>query len=202
MKHRFKLSTPLHFYYEPLAKSTDEMTGKPYFPLASYVISHDILDNPINDDPIQFPFIGVTWKPIQHKQAITCNCPTLMMLEPENFVQINSSDARALGIEYGDKILLTSPTNPSGVVGRAGVTECIRPGVLGISMGFGHWEMSSQPLEVDGKPTGFDPRRGAGVHINPILRLDPILGDVCLQDKVAGGASYFETRIAVQKVTG
>lgn len=96
--------------------------------------------------------------------------PWMMEILPENAVIINAADAAKLGIKTGDKIKLVSATNQQGVVGKAQVLQGIRPGVLAISHHFGHWASGSKPINVDGSNTGSDPRRGAGVSANPVMR--------------------------------
>ncbi|RME23000.1 MAG: hypothetical protein D6806_12040, partial [Deltaproteobacteria bacterium] len=203
LMHRYNFKAPLHFYSETLAKTLDSMRSsqsedKRFDPLPGYKPIADFLDRPVVD--AEYPFTVVTWKPVQHTQGRTAWSPTLMMLEPENMAWMNSADARALGLETGDTIRISSATCPEGVVGKVYVTEGIRPGVIGVSNSFGHWELSSRPHEVDGKPTGFDPRRGKGFTINPVLREDPSRPGVVLTDKVGGSASYYDTRVRVEKV--
>ena len=203
MKARFKFKKPVHMYIEALALTpdwkVDGSKGK-WSPIPVWEPIRDVLDNNVEDDQYQWPFLTVTYKAVQHKMAVTAVCPTLMMLEPENFVEMNASDGRALGLETGDLVLVQSPTNLGGVKGKVKLTETIRPGVIAASMGFGSWESSTKPHMLDGKPTGFDPRRGKGVNFNAVQRLDPVLKDVVLQDKIGGSSSYSQTRVRVTKV--
>ena len=62
--------------------------------------------------------------------------------------------------------------------------------------------MGSKPFTINGRRTRFDARRGAGIGINPILRVDPVLGDVCLQDKIGASASFCDTRVRIEKIVG
>ncbi len=46
----------------------------------------------------------------------------------------------------------------------------------------------------------------AGIQVNPILRVDPALGNVRLQDKIGAGASFpaprsYDTRLRIEKIT-
>jgi len=204
MKKRFKFSKSVHLYAEPIAKTVDYMVGKPgtakFLGLPQYLPPADINNQPLNDDPFQWPFIPVTYKAVQHKNAVTTVCPTLMMLEPENYIEMNTADGRDLSLETGDRVLVTSPTNAIGEVGKVRLTETVRPGVIAVSMAFGRWETSAKAHTVDGKKTGFDPGRGKGVCLNPVRRLDPVLGDVVLQDKIGGSCSFSETRVRITKL--
>ena len=68
---------------------------------------------------------------------------------------MNSSDAAALGIRTGDEVLVTSASHTEGSVGRAYLTETIRPGVVAIAHSFGHWQMSSKAHKVNGVDAGL-----------------------------------------------
>jgi anaerobic selenocysteine-containing dehydrogenase len=125
-----------------------------------------------------------------------------MIIQPENFVEINASDARRLGIRDGDAVRLVSATSPGGVVGKARVTEGVRPGVIAVSHHFGHWELASKPHAVDGVAQGADPSRGTGIQVNPIMRLDQFKGKVLntsIQDKIGGSVSFYDSRVKLVK---
>lgn len=172
-------------YYDPLPYVAD----KPY----------DSKGNPVDDGP-DFPFHVVTYKPMYHTQGRTNSHPALTVLEPENFVEMNSADARRLDLWDGDFVKLTSASNSKGVIGRIKVTERIRPGVLAVSHSRGRWEAGSRAYRVDGKMVKADPRRAKGLTINPILRTDPVLGNVTLQDPIGGSAAFYDTKVKVEKV--
>ena len=87
-----------------------------------------------------------------------------------------------------------------GSVGRALVTETVRPGTVAIAHSFGHWEMSSKSNKVNGVDSDFDGTRAAGIAANPIMRADPVKSNVSLQDKIGGSASFSNTRVRVTKV--
>ena len=52
---------------------------------------------------------------------------------------------------------------------------------------------------VDGAVVHGEERRKAGLQPNAIFRVDPVLGDVCLTDPIAGGASFYDTRVNLTK---
>ncbi len=85
-------------------------------------------------------------------------------------------------------------------MGRVKVTEAIRPGVVAIANSYGHWRMSSGPMTLDGQPRDYDPGRAMGMSSCLVMRVDPVLGDVCLTEPVVGDTSFYETRVEVQKV--
>lgn len=166
-------------------------------PLAHYEQVRDVKNNPVTD--LTYPFQLITYKSVLHGQARTIDLPWLVGIMPENFVVINSSDAGALDIKTYDLVRVSSPSNPTGIVGRARVTEGIRPGVVAISHHYGHWEHSSKPRYEDGTASGYDSTRSAGIQPNLIMRIDPSMGDISLQDKIGGSVSFYDTRVKVEK---
>lgn len=147
-----------------------------------------------------FPFQLVTYKPVFHTQSRTVVCASLRMHSPENFVEMNAADARGLGVQTSDLVRVTSPSNSEGIVGKAAVTEGLRPGVIAIANSYGHWEAGSHQYSIDGAATDFDPSRAFGLNCNLVMRLDPVLGNVCLQEPISGSAVYYDTRVKVEKV--
>lgn len=168
-------------------------------PLPAWQPVEDIAGNPVTD--LSYPFQLITFKSILHGQARTVDLPWLTGIMPENFLWISSADANALGIRTYDRIRVTSASNSVGIEGRAYVTEGIRPGVVGISHHYGHWEHAGNVRYEDGTPIGGDVSRKAGMQPNEIMRLDPYLGDVSLQEKIGGSCAFYDTRVRVQKIS-
>ena len=50
---------------------------------------------------------------------------------------------------------------------------------------------------VDGKNVKGDKRRAIGLCSNAALRIDPVLGDMCLTDPIGGSSSFFDTMVKV-----
>ena len=123
-----------------------------------------------------------------------------MLLMPENPVEISAGDAAALGVETGDRVKVTSISNPDGIEGKALVTQRLKDGVIAISHHFGHWEQHSRPHEVDGIPMGHDPSRGAGIQPNQIMRTDKLYTNVSLQEPIGASCSFYDTQVKVTKV--
>jgi Anaerobic dehydrogenases, typically selenocysteine-containing len=119
---------------------------------------------------------------------------------PESLIEMNTADAAARGLQDGDLVRVFSSSNPQGVIGRVRLTETIRPGVVAIANSLGQWAMQSSPYEVDGQPGDYDPGRALGVHGNPLMKVDPVLGDMPLTDPLGMGAVYFETRVDVVRL--
>ncbi len=188
----------IHLYIETLVRTKDSISGQAYDPLPNYEPIKDAGDQPVEDS--SYPFQLVTYKPVIHAQARTAALPWMMLIRPENFVEMNTSDARFLGVETGDLVKVTSPSNSQGIIGKAKVTEGVRPSVVAIAHSYGHWELGSKPREEDGIDQDFDPSRGAGIQPTVVMRLDPYVGNVTLQDKIGGSASFYDTRVNIEKV--
>ncbi len=173
------------------------MTGKAYDGLPRYEPIKDCMGNEVKDEGYDFQLN--TYKNAFHTQSRTAINEWLMMLEKENWVEINTTDGGRLGIRTGDLVRLTSPSNGGGITGQAKLVES-RPGVISISHSYGHWEYGAKPQEIDGKRTAHADWIGKGVSANPVMRLDPVLKDVTLQDPIGGSASFYDTKVKVEKV--
>ena len=201
---KYKYGNLIHIYIEQLAITKDSMTGQ-YFDGLPHYEPPKFADNTAiaTVDERDYPFQLITYKMAWHAQGRTATVPWLMIIQPENFVEINAADAKRLGIRNGNKVRLVSATSPGGVVGKAKVTEGLRPGVIAVSHHFGHWELASRPSVVDGVPQGYDRSRGTGLTVNPIMRLDQFKGKVLntsIQDKVGGSVSFYDSRVKLVKV--
>lgn len=184
-------------YNEILAKTKDSMTGQPFDGLPKYEPILDCAGKKLEDD--SYPLQLVSYRFAFDSRMRTAVDRWLLEILPENYILINPKDANTLGIKTGDKVKIGSP-NSKGIVGKAAVREGIRPGVVGIPHGFGRWGIGAVPVEINGKNIGSDPARGAGIPLTPLLRLDPSLKDVCLQDKIGANASFNDTRVRVAKI--
>jgi anaerobic selenocysteine-containing dehydrogenase len=185
-------------FNDPIARTRDSVTGEYYSGVPHYrEQAHS--DGSAVSDP-GYPYRLITYKTVHHGQARTNVNPWLMLMIPENPVEISASDAAALNLENGDQVKVTSPTNAEGIVGRVKVTQGLKPGVVAISHHYGHWEQHSRPLETDGVTTGHDPSRGAGIQPTVIMRTDKRFTNVGLQEPIGGSASFFDTQVRITKV--
>jgi anaerobic selenocysteine-containing dehydrogenase len=166
-----KYGKHLYFYLEELAKQKDSITGLNWDGLPKYEPA-SFADGTLVDDSAQYPYRIITYKHVLHAMARTACLPWLMAMQPENFVEINSADAAGLGVETGDEVKLTSPSNLTGIIGKAKVTEGIRPGVVAIQHSYGHWQVGSVTHKEDGVAQNFDPSRGTGLASNLVMRQD------------------------------
>ncbi|MEW6744941.1 MAG: molybdopterin-dependent oxidoreductase [Planctomycetota bacterium] len=204
-KLRYAYANEIKLYYEPLATAVDSMTdsGTVYAPVttspavAHYESVRDSVGNEVTD--LNYPFQLVTYKTVLHAQARTQNLPWLALWQPENFIELNTADALALGLRDYDLARVSSASNPAGIVGRVRLTEGLRPSVVAISHHFGHWQQSSRPWWEDGTSQAYDPSRALGIQPNLIMRLDPYLGDVSLQERFGASCAFYDTRVKVEK---
>ncbi|MHC4093659.1 MAG: molybdopterin-dependent oxidoreductase, partial [Planctomycetota bacterium] len=192
----------IYLFAEPMATTKDSITGEHYEGTPKYDPPADVQGNPVATFDSAYPLQLLTYKQSWHSMARTASLPWLMSILPENLVEMNSQDAAARGIRTGDEVQLTTASSSAApdTVGRALVTETVRPGVVAVAHSFGHWEMSSKSYTVDGVASDSDSTRAAGITANPIMRTDPQIGNVALQDKIGGSVSFYDTRVQVTKV--
>jgi len=194
----------LHFFFEYMGASggryVDPFSQGYYDTLPAVEPVRDSKGNVVDDGP-DFPFKVVTYKPMYHSQGRTDSLPSLTVLEPENFVEMNFGDGRGLGLCDGDFVKVSSASNSVGVRGRVKLTERIRPGVIAISHSRGRWEINARPYRLNGTLTTWDARRGRGLNSNPIMRTDPHLPNVTLQDPIGGSSSFYDTMVKVERVS-
>ncbi|MBI2191659.1 MAG: molybdopterin-dependent oxidoreductase [Planctomycetes bacterium] len=208
-KLRYKYANSIRLYYEELAGQVDSMgdgnkrlaptiAAGGYLATAHYDPVKDIKDQEVQD--LNFPFQLITYKKVLHGQARTQSLPWLTIWQPENFIELNAADASALGLRMYDRARVSSPSNTTGIIGRVRVTQGLRPGVVAISHHFGHWQQSSQAWTLDGATQPFDSSRQLGIQPTLVMRIDPVLGDVSLQEKIGASCSFYDTRVKVEKV--
>jgi tetrathionate reductase subunit A len=195
----------IRLFSDPLARTRDSITGQYYLGVPERTeIAHSD-GTPLDKTDAAWPYRLITYKSVDQGQARTNVNAWLMLRRPENTIDISASDAATLGIETGDRVRVSSASNLVGIIGRANVTQGIRPGVIGVSHHYGHWEQGARPYLVKSASGSWttvqgDPTRGAGVNANLIMRLDQYNANTTLQDLVGGSACFFDTRVAVEKL--
>jgi len=199
----------LNLYQEKTATSINTMTGKPFAGYAVYLPPGlSAVGEPIADEGYDLTLI--THKEIMMTKARTATNYWLLALLPENPVLMNASDAQRLGLEDGDLVKVISASNTVGVwdlpngaqkpmVGKLKVVQGMRPGVVSVALGYGHWASGARDIIIDGKTIAGDERRGTGLHANAAMRVDPHLGNVTLQDLAGGSAAFYDTKVKVVK---
>ncbi len=202
----------INLYQEKTATTKSAMNGKPLIGYATYIPAPmDVLGNRLEDEREGYEFHLITYREIFHTKSRTISNYWLLALAPENYVLMNAQDAARLGLRDGDRVRITSPTNPEGVwdlgngqkrpmIGKVKVVQGIRPGVIAFSLGHGHWAYGASDVVIDGVVIRGDPRRATGIHANAAMRVDPYLKNTCLVDPVGGSAVFYDSRVKVEKV--
>lgn len=200
----------VNLYQEKTATTINTMTGKPmtgypkYFPAGQSSLGEDIVDE-------GYDFNLITFKTITMAKARGISNYWTLSVQPEGYLLINASDAAKMGVKDGDRVRVSSASNPEGlwdfkngekrpIEGKAKVTEGIRPGVVAFPLGFGHWASGSSDIQIDGKVVKGDPRRAVPMHANAAMRVDPVMGNVTLSDLTGGSAVFYDTKVKVEKV--
>ena len=191
----------IRMFGDPVARTRDSVTGEYYSGVPHYKpLAHS--DGTAVNDSGDYPFNLITYKTVHHGQARTNVNPWLMLMMPENFVEISAIDAAALQVETGDQVKVASPSKGiKEIRGKARVTQGLIPGVVAISHHYGHWEQSSRPHMVNGKDDalGHDSSRGAGMQSTQIMRTDKLYDNVSLQEPVGASCSFYDTWVKVER---
>jgi anaerobic selenocysteine-containing dehydrogenase len=165
-----------------------------------------LLGERLEDEADGYDLRLITYREIMQTKSRTSSNYWLLALRPENFILVNAQDAKARGFHEDDLARITSATNPEGVwdlgngrsvpmVGRIRTTEGIRPGVIGFSLGFGHWSYGGVDFSVDGATVPGDEQRIKGIHANAAMRTDPHTPNMTLVDPVGGSAVFYDTMV-------
>lgn len=200
----------LDLYVEPVASGTNAMTGTRFSGVPVYETLRAANGSPVTF-AADYDLDLFTYKEIWGGQSRTVgNYAAQMALVPENFVYLNSVDARRLGLREGNVVRLESPGFPGtfeilpgqtqAVAGRVKIMEGIRPGSVAVSWHYGHWAYGARDLQIDGERIEGEPARGKGLVPNPAMSVDPYLKDVALTDPIAGDSAFNGTRVKLVKV--
>jgi len=206
MAHQWKGAW--NIFVEKVAQGKNSISGKNFDGLPVVEPVTDASGTEIRDTGYNFKLL--TYKEVTGGQSRTVSAPWTTAILPENFIAMNRLDADQLGLRSGDRARITGPTlnkpidlgdgREYDMVGSVKVMEGIRPGVVAVSWSYGHWAYGSNDIEVDGQTIKGDPSRGRGLVPNPAMRLDPVVGDVCLTDPIGGSASFYDTDVNIQPV--
>ncbi len=200
-----------HVFVERVAKGRNSMSGQHFDGLPALEGPRFADGKPIIQSG-EYPFHLITFKEIFGTQSRTMPMNQwLTELCPENAVLLNRIDAEKLGLRNGDRVRLSSPTNPAGsfdlgngeirhVEGAVKVLEGLRPGVVAVSWHFGHWASGSRDMTVDGNLVKGNPRRSRGFTPNPVMLEDTVARNVCLTDPIGGSASFYDTQVKITRV--
>lgn len=205
--------TLLNIYQEKTYDTKSPMTGEHLVGYAKYFPAPlDVTGKAIEDEQDGYDLRMITYREISQTKSRTASNYWLLSLLPENFILINVVDAEQRGLKEGDVVKIVSATNPAGewdlnngtkipMAGKIKTTQGIRPGVIGFSLGFGHWSYGGVDIQINGQSIPGDGRRIKGLHANAAMRVDPYLGNTCLVDAVGGSAVFYDTQVKLEKVS-
>lgn len=198
----------LNLYQEKTAATIHSATGKKLPGIAKYVPVIDWAEKGLEEYRKGHDLTLITHRVISQTKSRTIANPWLSALLPENGVLINPRDASAMGIANGQNVRVVSATNNDGewdlgagrrkgMVGKAVVTQNVRPGVVSFALGFGHWATGANDITIDGYVVKGEDRRDAGIHANAAMWTDPSLPNTCMFDPVGGSVSFYDTKVTL-----
>ncbi|TCK03454.1 4Fe-4S dicluster domain-containing protein [Phorcysia thermohydrogeniphila] len=211
----FSFGIPKVFIWnEKLGTSRNSLTGEKLWGTLRYYPSTDYFGKLIEEIDKEYPFTVITYKSALHTQSRTICYNQALVYEPDFQLKMNPLDAERLGLKDGDRVRVYSRSNPEGVITTLKLTELVRPGTVAYSHHFGHWQHGASPVYVenakkvflggdkvtDGNYTKVDPRRGLGVTMNLLTRLDEGLYNLPLVEPIAGIPDFSSTRVRIEKV--
>ena len=206
-----KYAKQINLYQEKTYKVKDAFTGAHFRGIATFVPIADTLGNPPDALMKGHDLHMITQRDVRMTKSRTIASAYLRALYPENAILLHTSDAKRLGFKKGQQVKVVSATNPEGVwdlhngtkkamIGKIQVTETIKPGVITFTVGHAHWATGAVDTVIDGIVVKGDPARGAGVHANAAMWIDPHLKNTCMIDKVGGSVSFYDTCVKLMKV--
>ncbi len=202
----------INMYQEKTAGVKHAGTGKSLPGYPTYIEPVMGFDgNVIDDTKDGFDLKLITYREISSTKSRTAGNYWLRALLPENFVLLNAADAAARGLQDGDEVRIVSATNPNGewdfgngykqgMIGKVKTTQGMRPGVIGFSLGFGHWGYGGRDITINDQIIQGDPVRVPGIHANAAMRTDPLVTNTTLFDPVGGSAVFYDSNVKLIKV--
>lgn len=190
--HRF--TQRLSLYAEEVARSRNAITGERFSGVPGWMAPTTITGKPLAElDPAeQWPLTILTYKSSLQTNSRLASNTILREIQPENWIEVNRATGEKLGFKDGDLAWVETPHGKRK--GRVKLREGVLPDVIAFSVGYGHWGYGASALEIGGKRTEPDKIRAAGIHLNPILRRDPDIEQMCLIDPIGGSVSFYDTR--------
>lgn len=151
--HKYSPSLMLVFYNEQLANTINAATGKPYHDLPRQeLMGRDFFDRSLDElAGEEYAFNLVTSRHSTMAFARSQNFYWATEITPENFIELNVEDAKALNIKDGDNIRVSSPYLKEGSVGKAKVSNLIAKGIVFIYHSWGRYNSpGSQEWFIEG----------------------------------------------------
>ncbi|MFN3531149.1 MAG: molybdopterin-dependent oxidoreductase [Candidatus Brocadia sp.] len=196
MKNRY--SDLISIFSEKVAHSKNALTGERYSGVPVWKEPNIGLKGNKFDD-IGYEYTMNTYKRAWHVQSRSTSNEWLLELQPEGFIYLNSSDAARLGVRTGDMVKITSP-NGQTTEGKVRVIKGLRQKSVVVDFHFGREWFGSKAYTVDSEDSAYDPKIGVGPNGNLVQRGDPDFPDICLTDPISGQASFYITKVKVEKI--
>lgn len=122
----------------------------------------------------EYPFGLANYKARFRSTSMLSNSPIMRELCPENFLEINSEDARLLGVHDGERITAVNPTGDemqAPAMVRAGTAR----GAIGLAFGYSQYAYGSKDIVIGDEVRKGDPAIARGVPLMQML--DPTVGE-------------------------
>jgi anaerobic selenocysteine-containing dehydrogenase len=201
----------LTLYQERTASTVHSGTGQRHPGIATYLPIRDFHGREVDALREGYDLALVTHRTIVHTKSRTIADPWLSALMPENGILLHPRDAERLGLKNGQPVRVVSATNEAGtwplgegrvkpMIGKVILTQTVRPGVVSFALGFGHWATGAEDVTIDGHVIRGEARRGAGLHANAAMWIDPTLGNTCMVDPVGGSVSFYDSHVRLEPV--
>ena len=164
----------IKFYMEATATARDSYTGE-FYPGVLGWYPERFADGTLLTDKYsesQWPFRGANYKPKFRSVSMLANSKTFRDICKTNFIELNTKDAKKLGVKNGDKVKLTSASGGK-VTGNVLVREGVCEGTVAVAFGYGHWEYGARKHQLGDKKIGGNKVIGNGVNLTAIAMMDP-----------------------------
>lgn len=212
---KYKLDGAAIFYDEIAAGKKHSFTGE-FFDGLPKIEEIRGYDQEVVKDAL--PLALINWKARNigtHREIADA---WLREIKPENYLWMNSIDAKKRGLKNGDQVQIKAADFEAK--GRVMITESIRPGTVGAAFNFGHFAYGSKPVQINNgwtqtvgayghtkfdmwKPmheeSGLAKGRDAGFSVNHLLRIDPTLKNNTLIDPIGGSIASLDAKVEVRK---
>ena len=188
-------------YSEKLATSRNSITGEKFAYGTPAWNPQRFLNGKLVSDVFakeEWPFVAANYKPKFRSVSMLANSSSLKDINLSNNVEMNTEDAKALGISTGDKIKVI-PATGGEFEGTALVREGIAKGTIGVAYGYGHWQYGAKAFAIEGNEEQSEKERGQGFHLISIT--DPSIDGIFGFSEVStGGPSRNGGAYKVQKL--
>ena len=149
-----------------------------------------------------YPFTLISFKRALHTQSRTVWHPVALRLWPENFIYMNKEEAVSLGFSHMEEVMVSSPLNGGDIRGRLFLTDTVRPGVVAISISYGHKQLGASKVSIKGMPQYQEPDKSLGRGINPndLAMLDRRFNNTPFIDGLGGIPDFSSSMVRIDKL--